>query len=112
MGLFGAKVQSRMTHDFYGQYIFPTDLMVCWEIVENVCVVYISEMACFIWGTAAVLWDVTPCIEIYVRFGGTIRFHIQGRWPTSQNTRIDKEATVYQTYAFSHVKNEPKVDCV
>jgi hypothetical protein len=103
-----------MKHNFYGQYIFPTDLVVCWETVENFCVVYISEIACFIWGTAAVFWDVTPCIllEIYVRFGGTIRFHLQGRWPTSQKTRIDQAATIYQTYAFSHVKNEPKVDCV
>jgi hypothetical protein len=76
--------------------------------------VYIYEIACYIWGTAAVFWDVTPCIllEIYVRFGGTIRFHLQGRWPTSQKTRIDQAATFYQTCPFSHVKNEPKVDCV
>jgi hypothetical protein len=96
------------------QYNFPTILLVCEKIVEDFRVLCISEISGYIWGTAAIFWDVTPYIllEIYVRFGGTIRFHQQGRWPRSQKTCIDQAATFYQKYPSSHVKNEPKVDCL
>jgi len=55
-----------MEHILYGRYIFPTNLMVFWEIVDNLCVMYISEIVCFVWGTAAVFWDVTPCILLEI----------------------------------------------